>query len=98
MTKIQLIYYKKYHQRKTDLIAKLKNKPCVDCWDWFDPCQMDFDHLDNDKLFNISRGTVIRYKERLMKEISKCELVCANCHRLRTHKRFKYVNRGLLNG
>lgn len=27
--------------------------------------------------------------ERLLKEISKCELVCANCHRIRTYKRLK---------
>ena len=63
--------------------------PCTDCGDCFPYYVMDFDHL-SDKSFAISS-----YKnntnslERVREEIAKCELVCANCHRIRTYKRMK---------
>ena len=53
------------------------------------PWVMDFDHLGKtEKKFNIS--DVIRRgysKATILAEIAKCELVCANCHRQRTHDR-----------
>lgn len=62
----------------------LKEAPCFDCKGCFHPEVMEFDHVDV-KNFGISvmvsRTTT---DERLMEEILKCELVCANCHRLRT--------------
>jgi len=50
---------------------------------------MDFDHKNHrSKLGNI--GTIISQmlftKEKLLQEIGKCDLVCANCHRIRTYK------------
>jgi hypothetical protein len=48
---------------------------------------MDFDHL-KDKEMNLS--DMIRRgfgKKKILAEVAKCELVCANCHRLRTFKR-----------
>lgn len=65
----------------------LKNKPCKDCGNSYPPYVMDFDHL-RDKDFSLS--TTLRYswgKKRILKEIEKCELVCSNCHRIRTHNR-----------
>ena len=49
---------------------------------------MDFDHRDRKtKLTNINR--MINYrsysKEKILEEIEKCDLVCANCHRIRTY-------------
>lgn len=48
---------------------------------------MDFDHL-GDKRFLISsaarRGISF---DKIKQEIAKCEVVCANCHRNRTHMR-----------
>ncbi len=50
---------------------------------------MDWDHLDSStKSFNISQAVTQLYtKEKIHEEIAKCELVCANCHRLRTEAR-----------
>jgi hypothetical protein len=48
---------------------------------------MDFDHISDNKSFTISDGSVNQSIERLITEIKKCEVVCANCHRIRTHKR-----------
>ena len=65
---------------------KLKNNPCADCGEIYPPYVMDFDHIDN-KINNVSQ-ILNRYSwDTLLAEIEKCELVCANCHRERTHSR-----------
>jgi len=51
---------------------------------------MDFDHREGEeKLFNISALNANRWVSvaQLLAEIKKCDLVCANCHRERTHQR-----------
>ena len=67
------------------LVAKIKDAPCVDCGGRFPSCAMDFDHRDpSQKLAGV--GMMMGYKiETIQKEIDKCDLVCANCHRIRTH-------------
>ena len=60
----------------------LREHPCVDCGER-DPLVLEFDHL-RDKDFDIARGYVDCSLEKLLAEISKCEVVCANCHRRRT--------------
>jgi hypothetical protein len=71
----------------------LKNKPCADCKNSFDPVCMQWDHLPGyDKIERVSfiaRTTMNR--EKILEEISKCELVCANCHALRTKDRKSMV-------
>ena len=69
-------------------INKLKDVPCADCGGKFDPVVMDFDHVRGEKLFNISVGVGTGQGIRkILAEIEKCEVVCANCHRLRTEER-----------
>lgn len=69
-------------------IAEAKNKPCFDCQGWFEPFQMDFDHRNPAiKYSDISRMAAQDPSlKAIICEISKCDLVCANCHRLRTYK------------
>jgi hypothetical protein len=76
-------------ERVRRLIAAAKAVPCQDCGQRYPPYVMEFDHLDpSTKSFNISD---VRYNahslRRIKVEIAKCEVVCANCHRERTHKR-----------
>lgn len=67
-------------------MLKAKNKPCTDCGFRYKFWQMDFDHRNpEDKLFAIS-GSGRRDMDRLKAEIAKCDVVCANCHRNRTHR------------
>ena len=47
---------------------------------------MDFDHVSGDKRFEVSRAKRLG-RRSILAEASKCEIVCANCHRDRTHKR-----------
>jgi hypothetical protein len=63
--------------------------PCVDCGEK-DPRVLDFDHL-KDKYRNISAMVKAQVSHsRLNKEIEKCEVRCANCHRKRTSDIFHY--------
>lgn len=49
---------------------------------------MDFDHVSGEKIGCLATLADARYKlEKLKEEIAKCEIVCANCHRVRTWKR-----------
>lgn len=62
-----------------------KQKPCADCGVQYPHYVMDFDHLEpSKKSFNV--GTWRNQSmEKVVEEIAKCELVCSNCHRERTH-------------
>lgn len=68
------------------MIAYLGNHPCVDCGE-SDIIVLEFDHLRN-KVADVSVLARGGYSiETIQKEIDKCEVVCANCHRRRTAKR-----------
>src|SRR5690349_8514321 len=71
---------------KTAWLRELRNVPCADCGGRFEPHQMDFDHRDpKQKLFNIgSAAGHLRSDEALRAEVLKCEIVCANCHSIRS--------------
>ena len=49
---------------------------------------MDFDHARGEKSLNVSRLRNGRLAwSRLLAELDKCDVVCANCHRVRTRLR-----------
>jgi hypothetical protein len=66
-----------------------ESKPCKDCGNYYPAVCMDFDHLDGDtKDFNIASFKVLGLSwHSVLLEIDKCELVCSNCHRIRTRDR-----------
>ncbi len=66
-----------------------KDKPCADCGGQFAPEAMDFDHRPGtDKLDDVGKLVSGRYSwDKVQAEIAKCDLVCANCHRIRTKQR-----------
>ncbi len=69
-------------------INELKSKPCADCKNTFHPVAMDFDHVKGKKIQNVSRLIRDGYSlDKIKLEIAKCEVVCANCHRIRTFSR-----------
>jgi hypothetical protein len=73
-------------ERTELLIDYLQTHPCVDCGE-SDPVVLEFDHL-RDKSFAVAAKLVDYPWERILEEIEKCEVVCANCHRRRTaHRR-----------
>lgn len=80
-------YNAKRYRKAMDLANELRMNPCVDCGFVPEvPSQMDFDHVRGEKKTSVSRSALWGPKT-LLAEIEKCDLVCANCHRLRTAKR-----------
>lgn len=71
------------YAKRMDLINEMKRKPCADCGGSFPPVCMDFHHVSGEKLFSLGGGRVNRSLERVLAEIAKCVVICANCHRLR---------------
>lgn len=68
------------------MINDYKSKPCCDCHKCYLSVAMDLDHVVGEKLLEISNmGHYPRWK--VIEELSKCEVVCANCHRIRTESR-----------
>ena len=78
----------KRRDRLGQWINTFKARPCADCGGEFPPYLMDFDHVNGDKLDDIcGMRTRTVSREAIAAEIAKCEVVCANCHRARTHAR-----------
>lgn len=74
------------YQKNIEMIRLEKNKPCADCKNHFPYYVMDFDHVRGVKVGNVSTLALWSIA-RILEEISKCEVVCSNCHRIRTHIR-----------
>ncbi len=47
---------------------------------------LQFHHTNSDKEFNVSSKIGQRKLSSLMKEIDKCEVLCANCHFIEHHR------------
>lgn len=69
-------------------VRALKASPCTDCGRSFPHYVMHFDHRDpaikTKAIATLCRNTVAW--ARVEAEIAKCDLVCANCHAIRTWK------------
>jgi len=78
---------KEYKEILKNIVREKKNIPCMDCGVSYPHYVMDFDHRDSlqkvDSIANmVSKSRKI---EDIKIEIEKCDVVCANCHRIRTH-------------
>ena len=79
-------YAKRFMGERKDLIRALKDRPCLDCEEQFHFMAMEFDHVRGEKICDVSR-MVFCSLEAIVAEAAKCDVVCANCHRVRTWKR-----------
>lgn len=86
----------RHRQKNFELLWQLLlHSSCLDCT-ITNPLVLEFDHMPGfEKKFDIARAVSgsTRSWKAIQKEIDKCEIVCANCHRIRTmtrgkHKRF----------
>ena len=73
---------------RRDLLRQLKSVPCMDCGVAYPTHVMEFDHVRGVKRFNLAASPWLN-AEGILAEASKCEIVCANCHRERTMRRLQ---------
>lgn len=74
-------------EKNKKIIREYKNIPCMDCGNSYPHYVMDFDHRDPEvKEFAISQMPRDCSLEKILNEIKKCDVVCANCHRVRTFR------------
>jgi lysyl-tRNA synthetase class I len=79
---------KKHRAYLVKYIQELKSTtPCMDCKELYPYYVMDFDHVRGRKHKNVMELIPTLSKKKIDEEIAKCEIVCSNCHRVRTHKR-----------
>lgn len=72
------------YERIRLIVEAAKSKPCADCGKFYHFCIMDFDHVRGTKKREVSK---MNSTKSVIAEIAKCDVVCSNCHRLRTFKR-----------
>lgn len=74
--------------RKAWLVSLKAGKPCTDCGRVLPHQVMQWDHRPGtEKLGEISGAFKTRTREEILAEIAKCDLVCTNCHSMRTFSR-----------
>lgn len=89
---------KKYHAiaqgERSDKCRKFSRElrgstPCKDCGKIYPWYVMEFDHRNGRTTGEktIAKCVGIGNMNLLCEEIKKCDIVCANCHRVRTHER-----------
>ena len=81
-------FHRKRRAKIRQVIVEAKARPCEDCGVEYPTCVMQFDHVRGEKKLSIGSATaLIKSLIALHEEIAKCEVVCANCHALRTETR-----------
>jgi hypothetical protein len=70
---------------RSNLLEYLADKSCSVCG-IKDPRVLEFDHIDpTTKSFGIARGMTNALSwENILIEIKKCQVLCANCHKIKT--------------
>tara|TARA_R110000765_G_scaffold56756_1_gene111886 strand:- start:59 stop:430 length:372 start_codon:yes stop_codon:yes gene_type:complete len=74
--------------RNREFVKSIKEiSECIDCGE-NNPLVLDFDHVKGEKIMAISNMSNKAYCiDTISKEMDKCEVRCANCHRIITEKR-----------
>ena len=80
----------RYRKEKKDALRDyLLENPCVDCGN-SDIRVLEFDHVRGIKKMDVTKMVSHAYSwEKIQEEIDKCEVVCANCHKIRTFGRLE---------
>jgi hypothetical protein len=63
----------------------LLSHPCISCGET-NPIVLEFHHARGEKESNIAHLVTIGSINALIAEVQKCDVLCANCHRILTAK------------
>lgn len=82
----------------SDFLRKYKEfHGCKDCKKKFPYYVLDFDHRDpHTKKFQPARLAQNNSWDKMLEEINKCDVVCANCHRVRSHEKQHHSHRNVV--
>ena len=74
---------------RSNMLQFLKRKACITCGE-NDIRVLELDHIDSSqKTFNISQAVRIgKTWQQVLEEIKKCQILCANCHKIKTAEEF----------
>ena len=78
------------YKRGKEFVRQLKDRPCADCKKKYPYYVMEFDHVPErgkKKAKPMSLAVGGPASKGLLDELEKCDIVCANCHCVRTHER-----------
>ena len=65
-----------------------EKKGCADCRQHFPHYVLEFDHMPGFHKIDVVYRVLRNYGEEMAwKEVAKCEVVCSNCHKIRTYQR-----------
>lgn len=76
-------------QRRELLLGYLQGKRCLDCGE-ADVLVLEFDHVRGKKTADVATMLSHYCWARIVEELEKCEIRCANCHRRKTARDFKW--------
>lgn len=80
---------KKSREERRRFMYELKEaNPCMDCGISYPYYVMQFDHRDSsEKTAGVGILANSSSRQSVIDEIAKCDIVCANCHAIRSFKR-----------
>ena len=70
-----------------------EERACADCGSFFPYYVMQFDHVRGKKVAHVATLVMNNARFKVWEEIKKCDVVCANCHCVRTHKRLRVAQK-----
>ena len=82
-------YTRQRGMERAEYLRKYRlDRGCMDCGYREHWIALEFDHRPGEvKLFEVSQFRFIGSWQQMLDEIAKCDVVCSNCHRIRTHER-----------
>lgn len=87
-----MVKSKKHRQEVAKTLEELhrykEKMGCADCRNRFPHYVLEFDHMPGYQKIDVVYRVLRNYGiEMAWKEVAKCEVVCSNCHKIRTYNR-----------
>lgn len=94
-TKVNVSKKKKGTYESQDFLEELQaykeNRGCEQCLEMHPHYVLEFDHRPEfKKIDNVYRVYKKFGKDKAWEEVAKCDVVCSNCHKIRTYERSVY--------
>jgi len=82
-------YKRQLCRTRKEILVALAGGKCLRCGLQHPPVVYDFHHRNpEEKVFSIGEQLINKSMDALIEEARKCDLLCANCHRIITHGGF----------